>query len=148
MLRQTRGYEKKIETVQRLDDLRGELEALTELLREGEPAEGEARDSLAAASAFADELELAVKMGAPEDAKNAWLSIHAGAGGTESQDWAEMLLRMYMRLAEAPRLEGASSSSARTARRPGIKSATLHVTGDHAYGYLPSEMGVHRLVRI
>src|SRR6185503_20400306 len=147
ILRQTRGYEKRIETVQRLDDLRGELAALSELLREGEPAEGEARDSLAAASAFADELELAVKMGAPEDAKNAWLSIHAGAGGTESQDWAEMLLRMYMRFAEqrgwkAELIERGDGEEA------GLKSATLHVVGDHAYGYLKGEMGVHRLVRI
>jgi peptide chain release factor 2 len=86
-------------------------------------------------------------MGAPEDAANAWVSIHAGAGGTESQDWAEMLLRMYMRFAESSgwkadlidRLDGEEA---------GIKSATLHVVGDHAYGYLKSEMGVHRLVRI
>ena len=133
--------------MERLDDLRGELEALTELLREGEPAEGEARESLASAAAFADELELAVKMGAPEDSKNAWLSIHAGAGGTESQDWAEMLLRMYTRFAEA-RGWKAELIERQDGEEAGLKSATLHVTGDHAYGYLKGEMGVHRLVRI
>ena len=86
-------------------------------------------------------------MGAPEDSKNAWVMIHAGAGGTESQDWAEMLLRMYMRFCEMrgwkaeliDRLDGEEA---------GLKSATLHVLGDHAYGYLKGEMGVHRLVRI
>jgi len=86
-------------------------------------------------------------MGAPEDAKNAWLSIHAGAGGTESQDWAEMLLRMYMRFAEG-RGWKAELIERQDGEEAGLKSATLHVTGDHAYGYLKSEMGVHRLVRI
>ncbi len=86
-------------------------------------------------------------MGAPEDAKNAWLSIHAGAGGTESQDWAEMLLRMYMRFAEAPGLEGrADRAPGRRRGGPEERHAPRH--GDHAYGYLKSEMGVHRLVRI
>jgi peptide chain release factor 2 len=116
-------------------------------LREGEPAEAEARQSLATAAAFADELELSVKMGAPEDANNAWLSIHAGAGGTESQDWAEMLLRMYSRFAEA-RGWKAELIERQDGEEAGLKSATLHVVGDHAYGYLKSEMGVHRLVRI
>jgi peptide chain release factor 2 len=96
---------------------------------------------------FADELELAVKMGAPEDSNNAWLSIHAGAGGTESQDWAEMLLRMYTRFAEA-RGWKAELIERQDGEEAGIKSATLHVVGDHAYGYLRREMGVHRLVRI
>ncbi len=123
------------------------MAAFSELLREGEPAEGEARDSLATATVFADELELAVKMSAPEDAKNAWMSIHAGAGGTESQDWAEMLLRMYMRFAES-RGWKAELIDRQDGEEAGIKSATLHVVGDHAYGYLKSEMGVHRLVRI
>jgi len=86
-------------------------------------------------------------MGAPEDASNAWLSIHAGAGGTESQDWAEMLLRMYMRFCEA-RGWKADLIDRQDGEEAGLKSATLHVVGDHAYGYLKSEMGVHRLVRI
>jgi peptide chain release factor 2 len=147
VLREIRGFEKHLETAERLDALRGELSALEELLREGEPAETEARESLAAAGAFADDLELAVKMGAPEDARNAWLSIHAGAGGTESQDWAEMLLRMYMRFVEQ-RGWKAELIDRQDGEEAGLKSATLHVVGDHAYGYLKSEMGVHRLVRI
>src|SRR5262249_59953897 len=121
--------ERKLATAERIDELKGELDTLAELLREGEPADAEARETLAAATAFADELELAVKMGAPEDSKNAWLSIHAGAGGTESQDWAEMLLRMYLRFCESrgwkaeliDRLDGEEA---------GMKSATLDVGGD------------------
>jgi peptide chain release factor 2 len=134
-------------TANRLDELRGELDVLAELLREGEAAEAEAREALRAAAAFADELELAVKMSAPEDASNAWLSIHAGAGGTESQDWAEMLLRMYTRFAES-RGWKAELIERQDGEEAGLKSATLHVVGDHAYGYLKREMGVHRLVRI
>jgi peptide chain release factor 2 len=147
VLRQIRGFERKLETAARLEELRGELDALGELLREGEPADREARESLAAASSFADELELAVKMSTPEDAKNAWLMIHAGAGGTESQDWAEMLLRMYTRFAES-RGWTVELLERQDGEEAGIKSATLHVVGDHAFGYLRNEMGVHRLVRI
>ncbi len=86
-------------------------------------------------------------MAAPEDVENAWFSIHAGAGGTESQDWAEMLLRMYMRFCEA-RGWKAELIDRQDGEEAGLKSATLHVVGDHAYGYLKGEMGVHRLVRI
>jgi peptide chain release factor 2 len=86
-------------------------------------------------------------MGSPDDAKNTWLMIHAGAGGTESQDWAEMLLRMYMRFAES-RGWKAELIERQDGEEAGLKSATLHVVGDHAYGYLKGEMGVHRLVRI
>ena len=86
-------------------------------------------------------------MGAPEDAKNTWLTIHAGAGGTESQDWAEMLLRMYLRFAESRRWK-AELIERQDGEEAGLKSATIHVVGDHAHGYLKGEMGVHRLVRI
>ena len=130
-----------------MDELAEEMTTLAELLREGEPAEPDAREALKTAREFADDLELAVKMGAPEDANNAWVMIHPGAGGTESQDWAEMLLRMYMRFGEQ-RGWKAELIERQDGDEAGIKSATLHVVGDHAYGYLKSEMGVHRLVRI
>ncbi|HJW15372.1 MAG TPA: peptide chain release factor 2, partial [Thermoanaerobaculia bacterium] len=147
VLRQSRAHEKKLETAARSDELREELETFAELLKEGEPADADAREALQAAGAFADDLELSVKMGSPEDSKNAWLMIHAGAGGTESQDWAEMLLRMYMRFCEN-RGWKAELIDRQDGEEAGLKSATLHVVGDHAYGYLKSEMGVHRLVRI
>lgn len=94
-----------------------------------------------------ERLELKNMLGGVDDAKNAILIIHSGAGGTESQDWAEMLLRMYTRWCErngfkvslADMLEGEGA---------GIKSATVEVIGQFAYGYLKAENGVHRLVRI
>jgi peptide chain release factor 2 len=136
-----------METGERLDELRDELATIAELLKEGEPAERDAGETLANSGAFADALELSVKMGAPEDEKNAWVMIHPGAGGTESQDWAEMLLRMYSRFAES-RGWKAELIDRQDGDEAGIKSATLHMVGDHAYGYLKGEMGVHRLVRI
>jgi peptide chain release factor 2 len=92
-------------------------------------------------------LELELKLSGPDDDKNALLAIHPGAGGTESQDWAEMLLRMYLRWAEAHdysvellyRLDGEEA---------GLKAAELAIRGPNAYGYLQCERGVHRLVRI
>src|SRR5215475_13622354 len=146
-LRQIRRHEKTLETADRIQELRDELETLVELLKEGEPAEKDAREALETARTFSEELELAVKMGQPEDDKNAWVMIHPGAGGTESQDWAEMLLRMYMRFAES-RGWKVELIDRQDGEEAGLKSATLHVVGDHAYGYLKSEMGVHRLVRI
>lgn len=98
-------------------------------------------------SAELDGLEFRLLLGGPHDAKDAIVSIHAGAGGTESQDWAAMLLRMYLRWAEqhgyaAEMLENMPGEEA------GIKSATFSVSGTYAYGYLRSERGVHRLVRL
>jgi len=93
------------------------------------------------------DLELQLKLSGADDDKNALLTIHPGAGGTESQDWAEILLRMYLRWGERrgfeiellDRLDGEEA---------GIKSATVAIRGDYAYGYLSGESGVHRLVRI
>jgi peptide chain release factor 2 len=81
------------------------------------------------------------------DGRNAILSIHAGAGGTESQDWADMLLRMYLRWAEKRGFK-AEVLDTSPGEEAGIKSVVVSVTGDHAYGYLKSEHGVHRLVRL
>jgi peptide chain release factor 2 len=124
-----------------------ELKVFAEFLRAGEEIDSEAEVQLRKAVAYADGLELSLKMSEAEDANNAWFSIHSGAGGTESQDWAEMLLRMYLRFCErrgwkAELIERVDGEEA------GIKSATLHVVGEYAYGYLKGEMGVHRLVRI
>ena len=92
-------------------------------------------------------LELALAFGGPYDGRNAILAIYAGAGGTESQDWAEMLLRMYLRWCEAHAFE-TEVLDLMAGDEAGIKSTTIEVKGENAYGLLASERGVHRLVRI
>jgi len=92
-------------------------------------------------------LELQTVLSGEYDKGNAILSINPGAGGTESQDWAQMLLRMYLRWAEAKRFK-TEIIDLLEAEEAGIKSATVTVSGAYAYGYLRPEMGVHRLVRI
>jgi len=94
-----------------------------------------------------DELELEMAFSGEYDARNAILAIHAGAGGTESQDWAEILLRMYLRWAER-RGYKAEVLDVSPGEEAGIKSAIVGIDGEHAYGYLKSEHGVHRLVRL
>jgi peptide chain release factor 2 len=94
-----------------------------------------------------DEFELKVMLSGAHDAKAAILSIHPGAGGTESQDWAQMLMRMYLRWCERSGFK-AEVVDLLPGEEAGIKSATIEVTGEYAYGYLKGEAGVHRLVRI
>jgi peptide chain release factor 2 len=94
-----------------------------------------------------DALEFELAFSGPYDDRSAIVAIHAGAGGTESQDWAEMLLRMYLRWCEQ-RGFPAEVIDLMPGEEAGIKSATVEVTGAHAYGYLKSERGVHRLVRL
>jgi len=107
----------------------------------------EIAEGVAKLRAEVDEFELKVMLSGPHDGKAAVLSIHPGAGGTESQDWAQMLLRMYLRWCERHSLK-AEVVDLLPGDEAGIKSATVEVTGDYAYGYLRGETGVHRLVRI
>ena len=93
------------------------------------------------------ELELEMAFSSEYDSRNAILTIHAGAGGTESQDWAEMLLRMYLRWAEHRGYQ-AEVLDTSPGDEAGIKSVTIDISGDYAFGYLKSEHGVHRLVRL
>jgi peptide chain release factor 2 len=94
-----------------------------------------------------DRLETETLLSGENDARNAIVTIHPGAGGTESQDWAEMLLRMYLRWAERQGFQTVLNDY-QPGDEAGIKSATFTVTGDYAFGLLTSEIGVHRLVRI
>src|SRR5258705_9860628 len=107
----------------------------------------DAESSLAGLRSRAQVMKLESMLSGEADANDAYLEIHAGAGGTESQDWAEMLLRMYSRWAEKKgyKIEFLEESEGEEA---GIKSATIQVKGENAYGWLKTESGVHRLVRI
>lgn len=94
-----------------------------------------------------DQMEFDLMLAGPHDSANAILAIHAGAGGTESQDWADMLLRMYLRWAET-RGFATDIVDLTEGEEAGIKSATIEIRGEYAYGYAKAERGVHRLVRI
>lgn len=93
------------------------------------------------------DLELRGLLSQPEDSKSAILTIHPGAGGTESQDWAQMLMRMFLRWAERRDFK-TNVLDQLDGEEAGIKSATIEITGNYAFGYLRSEVGIHRLVRI
>jgi len=112
-----------------------------------ESMEKDINGELEKAQNVVSDLELRNILSGPDDERNALLTIHSGAGGTEAQDWAEMLLRMYSRWGERHGF-GLILADEQEGDGAGIKSATLEVTGKFAYGYLKAENGVHRLVRI
>jgi peptide chain release factor 2 len=147
LLRRRREVERRVESLKRLRADADEVTAWRELLG----SEGEADpDAVAFAERLSAELErldLQLKLSGPDDEKNALVAINSGAGGTESQDWAEMLLRMYVRWAEKKGLQ-VELLDRQDGEEAGIKSATFAVRGAWAYGFLNGEAGVHRLVRI
>jgi peptide chain release factor 2 len=126
----------------------GDIDAYFELLREGESSvEPELRREIDSLVEFTDALESRTMLSEENDALNAIVTVHPGAGGTESQDWAEMLMRMYLRWAERQGFK-TEINELQDGDEAGIKSATFTVTGDFAFGLLAGETGVHRLVRI
>ena len=143
------GLKNRLEHYEKLLSTADDIEVMMDLAREenDEDMVAEAGESIAKLKEQADALELETLMRGQYDDSNAVLSLHAGAGGTEAQDWTQMLYRMYTRYCERmgftvkllDLLEGDEA---------GIKSVTFEVDGDHVYGYLRGEKGVHRLVRI
>ena len=129
--------------IRRSDD----IAAYFELAGEGENVDGELRREIDSLRQLVDRLESESLLSGPNDALNAIVTIHPGAGGTESQDWADMLLRMYLRWAERQHFETILYDY-QPGEEAGLKSATFAVNGEYAYGLLLSEIGVHRLVRI
>ena len=127
----------------------GEVRLLWEMATEAgdESLAQEISQDIARVSRDLEAFELRIVLSGPQDKKNAILSIHPGAGGTESQDWAQMLMRMYLRWTERAGLR-AEVVDVLPGEEAGIKSATITVTGEYAYGYLKGEIGVHRLIRI
>ena len=135
-----------------LSDLKASLEdisILNELAEEehDETTSGEVSIALDTLEKNIADFEFRIMLGSPDDLKNAFLSINSGAGGTESQDWAQMLLRMYIRWIERKGYEY-EDIDLQPGQEAGIKSVTILVKGDYTYGYLKAETGVHRLVRI
>jgi peptide chain release factor 2 len=123
---------------------------LLELLEEEENASEdleELKKDIAVLTKDLERIEFKLMLGGEHDERNAILHINAGAGGTESQDWAQMLMRMYLRWAERRGFQ-TETIDLLPSEEAGIKSATLSVSGPYAYGYMRSEIGVHRLVRI
>ena len=146
LLRKRRAVERRRDQLLRLRRAADDLAGWRELLAEGE-ADEEAVTFVDELEENLGELELDLMLSGPDDGRDALVAIHPGAGGTESQDWAEMLLRMVLRYCEAQgfKIEMIEQQNGDEA---GIKSATFAVRGEHAYGYLKGEAGVHRLVRI
>ncbi|HEY8713713.1 MAG TPA: peptide chain release factor 2 [Thermoanaerobaculia bacterium] len=139
--------EKRIHSAASLDTKSEELEVMLDLQKEGEHVDSDIEGLVTQLESEINQIELTMKLSGEHDDRDAILAIHPGAGGTESQDWAEMLLRMYLRYCER---KGWSAEMVdyQSGEEAGIKSATLMVRGDFAYGYLKAERGVHRLVRI
>ncbi|MGA2136194.1 MAG: peptide chain release factor 2 [Bryobacteraceae bacterium] len=147
IMQRRKRLEETLGNESRIAALSSDLDTLFELAREGENVNGDIERDIQEFEQLLERVETAMLLSGENDARSAIVTIHPGAGGTESQDWAEMLLRMYLRWAErdgfntvvTDRLEGEGA---------GIKSVTFEVNGDNAYGLLQSEIGVHRLVRI
>jgi peptide chain release factor 2 len=143
ILDEASGIRRRLDSLVDLDKRISDTEVLIEL---GE-AEAEINREVQAAEQRFVQFELENLLGQPHDKSNAIFNIHAGAGGTESCDWANMLLRMYTRYCEARGFK-VEIADIQQGDEAGIKSATLLVTGEYAFGFLKAERGVHRLVRI
>jgi peptide chain release factor 2 len=148
-MRERQRLDESLTSVRKLDNELADAKGLLEMAESEDDASmiKDAEDSIVAIGKRAEQLRLESMLSGEADSNDTYLEIHAGAGGTESQDWASMLYRMYMRWAEKHgyKLQLIEESEGEGA---GIKSATLLVKGHNAYGWLKTEAGVHRLVRI
>ena len=147
LMRERKRLESLIKDDDELVRRTSDIEAYFELAREGEDVLADLEREIKALGTFADELEARTMLSGEADPLNAIVTIHPGAGGTESQDWAEMLVRMYTRWAESEGFK-TEMNDYQYGEEAGIKSATFTISGDYAFGMLAGESGVHRLVRI
>ncbi len=139
--------EKRIQAGESIDRKSDDLDVLLEFEREGESVEGDIESLVGQLEQEINAIELTMKLSGEHDLRDCILTVHAGAGGTESQDWAEMLLRMYLRWAERRGFKR-DVMDLQPGDDAGIRAATVNVIGEYAYGLLLAEAGVHRLVRI
>lgn len=148
LMRERRRLEEQLSYDAELQRRSEDVEAYFELLREGEASvEPDLKREIDSLSEYVEQLESRTMLSEENDALNAIVTVHPGAGGTESQDWAEMLMRMYLRWAERQGFK-TEINELQDGDEAGIKSATFTVTGEYAFGLLSGETGVHRLVRI
>ena len=151
IMRERRRLEALLSDAEQLDRRTGDIDAYFELAREGEAGSGEIEIELereiSGLAAFGEKLEERTLLSGETDTLNAIVTVHPGAGGTESQDWAEMLMRMYLRWAEKNNFK-TEMNDYQDGEEAGIKSATFTISGEYAFGLLGGETGVHRLVRI
>ena len=146
-MKKVKSLEKCIEGYKEVKTLVDELELAFDFYKEEMVTEQEVDEAYAKTIETVEALELKNMLRQEEDPMSCVLKINSGAGGTESQDWASMLMRMYMRYAEAQGYK-VTISNLQDGDEAGIKTVTMEVEGDYAYGYLKSENGVHRLVRV
>jgi peptide chain release factor 2 len=147
-MRRRAELQQQVATAGTLSEAGDELEILVQMAREGdEGIDKEIENTLRRLGPELDRIELTAKMTGEHDTANAFVEIHPGAGGTESADWAQMLMRLYLRWCERRGFD-AEIIDEQPAEEAGIKNATLLIKGPYAYGNLKSENGVHRLVRI
>ena len=147
MLQRRRRLEQDRDLIESLRKKSDDLAVLIEWSEAGEPVDAEFSQALEGLDQEVQAGEIKKMLGGEHDRKNAIVTIHPGAGGTESQDWAEMLLRMYLRWTERRGFKR-ELIDYQPAEEAGLKSATFTVTGEYAYGLMSAEAGVHRLVRI
>lgn len=149
ILKQLNSLKEWTESWKECKTLLDDIEILYELFQEEENTDisADLDKQISSLSEKLSEIEFRRMLGGQDDKKNAILTIHPGAGGTESQDWAEMLMRMYLRFAEIKNFKS-EMMDYQAGDEAGLKSATIEITGSYAYGYLKAEAGVHRLVRI
>ncbi len=144
---QLKALNRSLKPVEKLDSEIEEIDVLFELAAEDADLASELKERAARFVGDLDELELHVMLSGPHDSNNAYMSIHAGAGGTESCDWVSMLVRMYTMYLESHGYEVKVLDTV-PGDEAGLRKITMHVIGDDAFGYLRGETGVHRLVRL
>ena len=147
VLQRRKRVEADLELLKRLKGQEDDAQVLADWLAGGEDVAKDLASGLDALETAVETCEFQKMLGGDHDRANAILTINAGAGGTDSQDWAEMLLRMYLRWCDRRGFK-CSIAEIQSGEEAGIKSATVMVTGEYSFGYLAAEAGVHRLVRI
>ncbi len=147
MLKEVKSLKVWTDHYEEVEKTVSDLEVLFDFYKEGDVSEEDIKQEAKKVEGAIEGLEFKRMLSGEEDQLSAILEINPGAGGTESQDWAEMLMRMYIMWSESHKFS-VKQVNYNPGEGAGIKSATLEITGDFAYGYLKSEIGVHRLVRI